>query len=135
LIVCAGLANESLVTLAVGEAGRAAALCIEALAFSHELGDKRTSVECLHALAGIAAVQAEPLRAAQLSGAAESLHDEIKAPPSPAERMVGERFLPIARAAVDDQSFEAAWAEGRQMSYGAAVTYALENSHVHQPHE
>jgi hypothetical protein len=35
--------------------------------------------------------------------------------------MVGERFLPIARAAVDDQLFEAAWAEGRQMGYDAAV--------------
>jgi hypothetical protein len=49
--------------------------------------------------------------------------------------MVGERFLPIARAAVDDQSFEAAWAEGRQMSYDAAVTHALENRHVLQPHD
>jgi predicted ATPase/class 3 adenylate cyclase len=125
LIVSVGLANESLVTLAAGDAGRAAALCLESLALSHELGDRRTSVECLHALAGIAAVQAEPLRAALLSGAAESLHAEIKAPPSPAERMVGERFLPIARAALDDQSFEAAWAEGRQMGYDAAVTYAL----------
>jgi predicted ATPase len=135
LIVSVGLANESLVTLAAGDAGRAAALCIESLALSHELGDKRTSVECLHALAGIAAVQAEPLRAALLSGAAESLHAEIKAPPSPAERMVGERFLPMARAAVHDQSFEVAWAEGRQMGYDAAVSYALENSHVLRPHE
>ena len=80
-------------------------------------------------------MQAEPLRTALLSGAAESLHAEIKASPSPAERMVGERFLPIARAAVDDQSFEAAWAEGRQMGYDAAVTYALENSHALRPRE
>jgi hypothetical protein len=49
--------------------------------------------------------------------------------------MVGERFLPIARAAVDDQSFETAWAEGRQMGYDAAVTYALETRHALQPHE
>jgi predicted ATPase len=135
LIVSAALANESLVALAAGEPGRAAALCNEALALSRELGDKRTTVECLHALAGVAAVQAEPLRAARLSGAAESLHAAIKAPPSPAERMVGERFLPIARAAVEDQLFEAAWAEGRQMGYDAAVTYALENSHVPRPYE
>jgi len=128
LIVSAALANESLVALAAGEPGRAAALCNEGLALSRELGDKRTTVECLHALAGVAAVQAEPLRAARLSAAAESLHAAIKAPPSPAERMVGERFLPIARAAVDDQLFEATWAEGRQMGYDAAVTYALEKN-------
>jgi tetratricopeptide (TPR) repeat protein len=129
LIVCVALANESLVALAAGDAERAASVCIESLALSHELGDKPTTVECLHALAGIAAVQGEPFRAALFSGAAESLHAEIKAPPSPAERMVGERFLPIARACLDDESFEAAWAEGRQMSYDAAVTAAL------RPHE
>jgi len=135
LIVSAALANESLVALAAGDAGRAAALCIEGLALSHELGDKRTTVECLHALAGVAAVNAEPLRAALLSGAAESLHTAIKAPPSPAERMVGERFLLIARAAVDDESFEVSWAKGRRMNYDAAVAYALENSHVLRPGE
>jgi tetratricopeptide (TPR) repeat protein len=128
LIVSAALANESLVALAAGDAGRAAAHCLEGLALSHELGDKRTAVECLHALAGIAAVQAEPLRTALLSGAAESLHAAIKAPPSPAERMVGERFLPSARAAVDAESFGAAWAQGRRMNYDAAVAYALKRS-------
>jgi predicted ATPase/class 3 adenylate cyclase len=132
LIVSAVLANKSLVALAAGEAGRAASLCIESLALSHELGDKRTTVECLHALAGIAAVQAEPLRAAVLSGAAESLHGAINAPPSPAERMVGERFVPIARAVINAESFRAAWAHGRRMSYDAAVAYALENGHSHR---
>jgi hypothetical protein len=118
------------VALAAGDTGRAAALCIEGLALSHELGDKRTTVECLHALAGVAAVQAAPVRAALLSGAAESLHAAIKAPPSPAERMVGERFLPIVRAEVDDESFEASWAEGRRMNYDAAVAGALEIGHA-----
>jgi predicted ATPase/class 3 adenylate cyclase len=135
LIVSAALANESLVALAAGDAGRAAALCIESLALSHELGDKRTTVECLHALAGVAAVQAEPLRAALLSGAAESLHAAIKAPPSPAERIVGERFLPLARAAVDDASFETTWAQGRRMNYDAVVAYALADRHVLRPGE
>jgi hypothetical protein len=46
--------------------------------------------------------------------------------------MVGERFLPIARAAVDDRSFEAACAEGGQMGYDAAVTGALEKGDVLQ---
>jgi predicted ATPase/class 3 adenylate cyclase len=130
LIVTAALANESLVALAAGDAGRAVALCIESLALSHELGDRRTTVECLHALAGVAAMQGEPRRAALLSGAAEGLHAAINAPPSPAERMVGERLLPIARAAVDDQSFEAAWARGRRMDYDAAVACALEDHHL-----
>jgi predicted ATPase/class 3 adenylate cyclase len=134
LIVSAALANESLVALAAGHAGRAATLCGEGLALAHELGDKRTTVECLHALAGIASVQGEPIRAALLSGAAESVHAAIKAPPSPAERMVSERFLPIARAAVDEESFSDSWAQGWRMSYDAAVAYALENGHMRRPH-
>jgi hypothetical protein len=44
--------------------------------------------------------------------------------------MVGERFLPVARAAVDEESFEAAWAQGRRMNYDAAVACALEDHHV-----
>ena len=44
--------------------------------------------------------------------------------------MVGERFLPIARAAVDDASFETTWAQGRRMNYDAVVAYALPNGHV-----
>jgi hypothetical protein len=114
---------------------RLSSVRFESLALSHELGDKRTTVECLHALAGVAAVQAEPLRAALLSGAAESLHAAIRAPPSPAERTVGERFLAIARAAVDDESFEASCAQGRQINSDAAVAYALENRHVPRPGE
>jgi predicted ATPase/class 3 adenylate cyclase len=135
LIVSAALANESLVALAAGHAGRAATLCIEGLALAHGLGDKRTTVECLHALAGIAAVQGEPTRAALLSGAAESVHAAIKAPPSPAERMVSERFLPIARAAVDEESFSDSWVQGGRMSYDATVAHALENTVVLRPRE
>jgi predicted ATPase/class 3 adenylate cyclase len=130
LLVATTLANQSLVALAAGDTEQAATLGTESLALSHELGDKRTTVECLHVLAGVAAVQGEPLRAALLAGAAESLHAAIKAPPSPAERAVSEPFMSIARAAVDDDSFEAAWERGRLMSYEAAVAYALENQDV-----
>jgi hypothetical protein len=41
---------------------------------------------------------------------------------------VGERFLPIARAAVEDESFSASWAQGRAINYEAAVAYASENT-------
>lgn len=125
LIVAAALANECLVAVGAGDTERAAVLCAESLTLSYELGDKRTVVECLHGLAGVAAQQAEPLRAALLAGAAESLHDAIKAPPSPAERTVGERLLSLARVAVDDVRFEDAWERGRQMSYEAVIEYAL----------
>jgi predicted ATPase/class 3 adenylate cyclase len=130
LIVCASLANQGLLALASGDTERAAALVAESLALSHELGDKRTAVECLHVLAGVAAVQDEPFRAALLSGAAESLHAAIEAPPSPAERAVAERFLPIARTTGDERAFHVAWREGRRMDYDTAVAYASDDRHV-----
>jgi predicted ATPase/class 3 adenylate cyclase len=133
LIVAAALANECLVAVASGDTERAAALCAESLTLSHELGDKRTVVTCLHGLAGVAARQAEPLRAALLAGAAESLHAAVKAPPSPAERTVGERLLSLAREAVDDAPFEDAWERGRRLSYEAVIAYALEKGDVLAP--
>jgi hypothetical protein len=44
--------------------------------------------------------------------------------------MVSERFLPIARAAVQDESFSASWAQGRALKYEAAVAYASENTYT-----
>jgi hypothetical protein len=49
--------------------------------------------------------------------------------------MVSERFLRIARAAVDEESFLDSWAQGRRMSYDAAVAHALENKLAFRPLE
>src|SRR5919204_2446446 len=125
LVECAALANLALVAVLSGEGERAASLAAESLALCGKVGDKRTTVECLHALAGVAALEREPLRAAVLSGAAEGLHAVIKAPPSPGEDAVSERFLPTARAEIDEGSFRAAWDQGRRMTLGEAVDYAL----------
>jgi predicted ATPase/class 3 adenylate cyclase len=125
LVEGASLANLALVAALTGDEERTASLAADSLRVSCEVGDKRTTVECLHALAGVAAARGEPLRAAMLSGAAEVLHAAIKAPPSPAEDALSERFIPAARAATDERSFAAAWRQGRTMTLDEAIDYAL----------
>ncbi len=125
LVECAALANLALVAVLTGEGERAASLAADSLALCGEVGDKRTTVECLHALAGVAALEREPFRMAVLLGAAERLHAVIKAPPSPGEDAVSERFLPIARAEIDESSFRAAWDRGRRLTLDEAVEFAL----------
>jgi len=125
LVQCAALANLALVAVLTGDEVGAASLAADSLRLSCEVGDKRTTVECLHALAGVAAVRGEPLRTAMLSGAAEALHAAIKAPPSPAEDALSERFIPTARAATDERSFTVAWSQGGGMTVDEAIAYAL----------
>lgn len=133
LIECAALANLALVALLTEEGERAASLATESLALSREVGSKRTTVECLHALAGVAALQGRPWHTGVLSGAAEGLHAAIKAPPSPGEEAVSERLISIARAAIDEGAFDAARALGRGMALDEAVEYALSSFEERSP--
>jgi predicted ATPase/class 3 adenylate cyclase len=125
LVECAALANLALVALLAGDAEEAARFAAESLGLCRDVGDKRTTVECLHAFAGVAAAQGEPHRSVVLSGAAERLHADIKAPPSPAEAAVSESFAPVARAVLDEAAFEAAWKQGYGMTLDEAFVYAL----------
>jgi predicted ATPase/class 3 adenylate cyclase len=125
LIVSTALAHLGIASLFQCDAERAAALAAESLELCRDLGDKRTVIECLHALAGVAASEKRIARATTLSGAADALHEDIHAPPSPAERIIGEQFLGLTRAGLSEDELGAAWSRGRTMSVEEAVDYAL----------
>jgi predicted ATPase len=125
LLVASVLVNLGLAALFEGDCQRARSLASDSLTFAQRLGDKPTIVECLHVLAGAASAEGRPQRAATLAGAAEALHAAIGAPPSPAERAVGEQFE--SRLRVDeDEELGAAWVEGKEMSLDRVLDYALE---------
>jgi hypothetical protein len=125
LLVASVLVNLGLAALFEGDCQRARSLASDSLGFAQRLGDKPTIVECLHVLAGAACAEGRPRRAATLLGAAEALHAAIGAPPSPAERAVGEQFE--SRLRVDeDEELRAAWVEGKEMSLDGVLDYALE---------
>jgi predicted ATPase len=129
LLVASVLVNLGLVALFDGDCQRARSLASDSLTFAERLGDKPTIVECLHVLAGAASAEARPRRAATLAGAAEALHAAIGAPPSPAERAVGERFESGLRVH-EDEALGSAWAEGKAMSLDRVLDYALERVHA-----
>jgi hypothetical protein len=61
----------------------------------------------------------------RLLGAAESLRELIGAPLPVPERTEYERTAALARSAVDDAAFSAAWNEGRSLTWEAAAAEAL----------
>jgi predicted ATPase len=108
---------------------RARALLEEGLKHSAEIGDGTTIAHCLQGLAAIAAVSEDCLvDGARLWGAAEALLERIEATASPlaSDRSLGYRQVAAARERLDDERvWTEAWAEGRAMTTGQAVEYAL----------
>jgi hypothetical protein len=72
-------------------------------------------------------MRSRPVRAARLWGAAEALREREGLSLSKFDRANSgyERDLALVRSALDEATFDAAWAEGRAMSFEQAVGYLL----------
>jgi hypothetical protein len=64
-------------------------------------------------MASLAAVEAQPIQAARLFGAALELRDSIGVPLPRVERVTFERYLTLARERMSPEAWEAALADGR----------------------
>jgi hypothetical protein len=101
----------------------------EALALSVEMGDRGSTAYCLAQLAGIAANEGDPGRAARLWGAVKALLEGSEAAGyfhTPNHAAPG-AAIGAARARLGEQGFGEAWAEGQAMTPERAVEYALED--------
>jgi predicted ATPase/DNA-binding CsgD family transcriptional regulator len=107
-----------------GETTRAAELFKESLMLRNRAGEKEGMAEALAGLAGVAAAEGQPERAARLFGAAEALREAIHLSIRLYNRTPYDRYLPIARAQSDEERFTRAWAEGKAMSLKQAIDYA-----------
>jgi hypothetical protein len=104
---------------------RAARLFAEGLQISQE---NRLSDMVPTFLSDLAAVEVDPARAVRLLGAAQALLDAAGRDRNRVARAAYERALAAARAGLDAQAFERAWAEGRALAVSGsepAVAYAL----------
>ena len=70
----------------------------------------------LEGLAAVVAAQREPMWAARLWGAAEAQREVYSLPLEPVYRSDYEQAVAAARTQLGEQSFAAAWAEGRSMT-------------------
>jgi len=98
----------------------------ESLAIHRELGDRLEITYCLEIAAPLAASQGAYHHAARLWGAAERLREEAGTPRPPSELPKYRQHVADARATLVDDSFDAAWLEGRAMTMEQAVELAVQ---------
>jgi non-specific serine/threonine protein kinase len=100
----------------------------EGLTVSAELGNESDVVHGLEGLASIAGAEGSFVRAARLWGAAGALLEEIEVGVHTyvPDRSLQQSQVAAAHARLDEEEFEAAWAEGRMMTSEQAIQYALE---------
>ena len=119
--------------LAQGDAALATTHFTEALMLCRDLGDRAGMAWCLAGLAGVAAVNEDPERAAWLWGAAEALRQSIGAREAPASRATRERLIAQARKQLGEAAFAAKWAEGQKMTMEEAIAEALGGEAAREP--
>ena len=108
-----------------GDLGRSTALYREALARLGELEDRWMTPRALSGLAALAHLKSDHVTAARLFGAVEVLREVSGTRESPRVGHMHDRDVGAVRAALDEDTFAQAWAEGRAMSFEQAVTTAL----------
>ena len=133
-----GIVSAAMIGLGVSatlrsEPGEAQTLLKEGLAINVELGNKMDIADDLEAFAGLAGALDEELRAARLWGVAAALRVATGTPWGAAERLLHEPQLAAARFRLDYASWEAAFEEGRAMSFEEAVEYALSEGETVTP--
>jgi predicted ATPase/DNA-binding CsgD family transcriptional regulator len=128
LSICNALFNLAQLALAAGDLGAAFLRFAQGIAPSEELGDRGNVAYILEGLGVVAGARGEALRAARLLGASEDLISAIGLRGHTyyrPDRALYERIEAEVRARLDEAAFEAAKEEGRAMSPGQAVEYAL----------
>jgi non-specific serine/threonine protein kinase len=113
------------VTRLQGDHEGAANFYRQSLRLQTEQGSLLEVAERVEGLAKVAGLAGQPERAARLFGAAQALRERLGTPRPPVERADYERNLDAVRAALDEDAFTAAWADGQAMTTEQAITYAL----------
>ncbi len=105
--------------------GRAAAAFTEGLRICRELPDRWLRGQILGGLATLASATGHHDRAARLFGIAEALHELLSYQLPRNEQAFHDRYVACTRAGLGDVAFDTARAEGRAMTAGEAIEYAL----------
>jgi predicted ATPase/class 3 adenylate cyclase len=115
-----------LLALTEGDYGAARASLCQSLALHRDIGRKAGYAPLVAGLAEIAWQVGDAGRAARLLGAAAHLPTTAGTPLPPDLQSDPERTAASARAALGEEAFAAAWAEGHAMTLEEAIGYALE---------
>jgi predicted ATPase/DNA-binding SARP family transcriptional activator/Tfp pilus assembly protein PilF len=97
----------------------------ESLRISSEQANQQGIVNCLGAIAGLAAMLGQPETAARLFAVAEQLREEIGSKMGGADQQEYEACLQLTKSQLDGVAFSALWTEGQAMSTKQAIREAL----------
>jgi predicted ATPase/DNA-binding XRE family transcriptional regulator len=126
--IAISLANLGTVARRQGELTQAQALQREALALDQQRGDLRRCAEDLEVLASTAGSAQQGEHAARLLGAAMTVREALGAPQPPQERADVDQAVEVARAALGEAAWAAAFAAGRAMTLEDAIVEALDEN-------
>ncbi len=112
------------VQLAEGDWAGAEEAARRALAAAAGAELRLQQIEALELLARISRLSGSGLEAVRLLAAASRVRAEIEFPPPPAHEPVLAEDVTALRAELDEEAFEAAWAEGTRLGLADAVAYA-----------
>jgi predicted ATPase/class 3 adenylate cyclase len=118
------LLNLGLVAFAEGDPALARVHFLESLDACEKLGDTLGSVAASEGLAGVHGIQSDAERAARILGAADAFRKAVNSPVQTGDLADYERFVAGARAAMDAEAFEKAWAQGQLMALDQAIALA-----------
>jgi predicted ATPase/DNA-binding XRE family transcriptional regulator len=107
----------------LGRDARASELYGESLELVRQFGFRFDAVPCLEGMARVAVVQGRPERAARLLGTSAALRDEMGTPLVPIARADHDHAVNDTRAALGEDAFAAAWAEGSGMTLEEVMAY------------
>jgi tetratricopeptide (TPR) repeat protein len=127
-LACVAQDSLSAVMQDLGDLGSARSLAEQALKHSWQIQNTMNLRNALENLASLAVLQGQAKRASQLWGAAESFQTENTSHIGLLSRDRTERFMTMAKAQLDENSFHTSWQEGRTMKLEEAVSYALETT-------
>jgi predicted ATPase/DNA-binding CsgD family transcriptional regulator len=101
----------------------------ESLIMFQRLKSTRGTIDCLDGLAGVLGAERRPEQAARLFGAAEQLRESarIGLTVSYPDQIEYDRYKASVRSQLTEETFDAAWAEGRAMNLEQAIEYALDH--------
>jgi predicted ATPase/transcriptional regulator with XRE-family HTH domain len=108
-----------------GDLKKAVELCRTSLQLNLDMYDRRGVAACLAALACVARMQGQLIRAAHLFGAVEAILVSIAATLLPIDQREYDYNIAALRGQLGADEFAAAWAEGRSMKMEQAIAYAL----------
>jgi predicted ATPase len=124
--VSVNLNNLGWIAFLRNDLGKAVDLYKQSMALAWETGMYTVVLDDLVGFACLAGAQGDAVRAAQLCGAAEALHEATGYPQDPISHAEMEPYLASGRSKVHEAVWEEAWEEGRTMTLEEAVSYALE---------